>query len=1284
MKRRIIPCLFVVIALLFPFGKLFAQEIVFIASPFSAGKASLTDDAYYVSRILGEANFSPELRYPVQLLYKSNEAETGLFGYAWECPQLESRAIPRKDGVEWKTPWGETVRFFTKQKADKNTLELYKEEMKGARDYFAPYANWEADGKDGDWAFTGKRNMKGWTFVYRNAQLTRITSPSNHSLQFNYVNNGQIKSISQDNNIFLECVYEKNVISEVKINGLRYTLSYTDCAVSVLPETLTMEPHTLKKTMLTSYCPGGLAPVEFAYEKGFLSNIKQSDFEDILSVETESFEDRISYLTEVAAYRDAKKDATKVKRKKVNGRLMQDSFFVYQYPGNTIGKVNLVNKLNEVARFDYDSERGIFGVAGFDGIQIKTYFYKRYDVAYNGDVRQVVDARDRVLVNYRYDKLSGKVTQIRDIASNEVYLSYDSQGNLSQIEKRAANEEKTSPVAKLTYDVNNNPIGIMPLNADGSIALTVRQSFNKQNQLTARTDGQSHIRYAYNDFGYIREIADQFNRSRTFHYDSYNRLSSIVNPNGVEVVYIYNDAGLLTQLNSYSTITSKKLLRSVAISYNERGLPVAYTDHKGKTTRYERDAFGRVLSTLFADKTENQYVYDPLGRMIKVIDSNRNEIDFSWDKFGPSSRMTAEKQVLSYTYNQYGLLQNTVAGFRVGDPARSMDYRYDAYDRIASVTYDKNDKVFYTYDAWGKIIAKTMDDGKQIRALVLDYDYFGRLAKSVETLKENGKHLETLETRYTYNAWGQRIARQTVTTTPSISERLTASWKYDQYGRLIQSREGGNTVSYLYNAHNQVARRTVNGSDTFYTYTSLGYLDTKQFGGSMGGENPDALLKYVYDADGTLVGREFNGERLAYHYDAKGQLIAVINAKGEKAEQYHYDPAGNILSKTVDGKTTTFTYDKANQLVSKTDPDGILIHYTYDGAGRLTKEGKTEYAYAWLDKVMVVSENGHMAKTYDYYVGGQLSQVNDLTENKQERFLWDGLALIKRDSMEYLNDIALTGGNPIVAGNKILFDDMLGNSIGIKDGQSITAIRRDAFGNILGSNTLNSPMADGNMEDSVPITLNGKELNDYDFFTGKPNVEGLGYNFVYRNYRSELGKWQTHDPKGYPDGWNNLAYCNNWTTTAIDPWGTDIYHLVAPSAVNGNGHSGWIIGDDKNGYTTYDYGKKSGASTDYKSKSFTALDDAVEYLNKDRKEGEEFTQAQMKETTPEQDKKGKTAIEQFIEEDYDAYSHNCYQAGVAAAKAMGQRIDESTPQPNAQFKNNSTKSWKNVSKQIFE
>jgi RHS repeat-associated protein len=66
------------------------------------------------------------------------------------------------------------------------------------------------------------------------------------------------------------------------------------------------------------------------------------------------------------------------------------------------------------------------------------------------------------------------------------------------------------------------------------------------------------------------------------------------------------------------------------------------------------------------------------------------------------------------------------------------------------------------------------------------------------------------------------------------------------------------------------------------------------------------------------------------------------------------------------------------------------------------------------------------------------------------------------------------------------------------------------------------------------MTAFGESADPNAMYTGKPYIGELGYAFLFRNYRSDYGKWQTTDPLGYPDGWNNLAYCNNGVTIKID------------------------------------------------------------------------------------------------------------------------------------------------------
>ena len=258
------------------------------------------------------------------------------------------------------------------------------------------------------------------------------------------------------------------------------------------------------------------------------------------------------------------------------------------------------------------------------------------------------------------------------------------------------------------------------------------------------------------------------------------------------------------------------------------------------------------------------------------------------------------------------------------------------------------------------------------------------------------------------------------------------------------------------------------------------------------------------------MAREVGGELQRYTYDKRGQLLAVLDGKNRPLEQYTYDKAGNILEKVVDGVRTSFTYDKANQLVSS-ECNGKVTKYEYDAAGRLVKEGNREYQYGWLDKVLQMSEGAEMVRSYSYHMDGQLASASD--GRRVETFLWDGLALIRRDGTNYLNEPAVTGGNPVMAGDKVLFNDLLGSTLGAKSAAGFSAIERDAFGEVKPG-------------ESADLGIN--------FFTGKPQVEGLGYTFLFRNYRPDQGKCQTADPLGYPDGWNNFAYVNNGVTMAID------------------------------------------------------------------------------------------------------------------------------------------------------
>ena len=191
-----------------------------------------------------------------------------------------------------------------------------------------------------------------------------------------------------------------------------------------------------------------------------------------------------------------------------------------------------------------------------------------------------------------------------------------------------------------------------------------------------------------------------------------------------------------------------------------------------------------------------------------------------------------------------------------------------------------------------------------------------------------------------------------------------------------------------------------------------------------------------------------------------------------------------------------------NISTSNRNDSGLSRKRTVSAAGRMVKEGGKGYEYGWLDKVLSVSENGQKVASFNYHNDGQIAQA--IRNGKSEDFLWDGLALIHRGGTSFVNEPYVTGGNPILSSKDgVMFNDMLGSTLNIGG----KTIHMTAFG----------------------------ETKDTDaLFTGKPDLGELCYAFLFRNYRADQGKWQTSDPLGYPDGWNNLAYCNNEITNYID------------------------------------------------------------------------------------------------------------------------------------------------------
>ena len=255
-----------------------------------------------------------------------------------------------------------------------------------------------------------------------------------------------------------------------------------------------------------------------------------------------------------------------------------------------------------------------------------------------------------------------------------------------------------------------------------------------------------------------------------------------------------------------------------------------------------------------------------------------------------------------------------------------------------------------------------------------------------------------------------------------------------------------------------------------------------------------------------------------------------------------------------------------------------IERYAYDRAGRLVREGNRTYRYGYLDKVLSVTD-GKRSYRYAYHVDGQLARADYGEDGRagvgeggragsplpagSEAFLWDGLALVRRGDESFVNEphvgdapkkLRFGGkprakrsarrarkgprGNPVVSSRgATYFNDALGTTVGVREGRGASRKKSDRRYTAAALTAFGEPVP-------VAATSHNSNIRQFDhsiisspFFTGKPEVEGLGRAFLYRNYRADLAKWQTADPFGYPDGWNQLAYCGNEVLGTIDLYG---------------------------------------------------------------------------------------------------------------------------------------------------
>ena len=364
-----------------------------------------------------------------------------------------------------------------------------------------------------------------------------------------------------------------------------------------------------------------------------------------------------------------------VKREHIAGRLLQDENFTYSYPEP--GVIRLTNKARQHAEYRFDRQLGILQVKNFAGQTRSYYYYRRYDVAYNGKLRKIADDDKKLdIVLYEYFPKSGLLKSAKHFNGITMSYEYDEAGNMTKA-LRSVKGAKAQALVSNVYDKNGSRTAVNRLDEKGAVYSAIKLEYDKFKQPSniATNYNEKNSSFSYNKFGYMNKVTDGFNTSN-YAYDKYNRLVEAVNADGVKTTYKYKYSGALSRVivSHEGKELSKQIFR-----YDREGQLRSVKDAQGRMVSVKRDNDNRIVEKKLPNGTSIKYGYDKLGRLSFVEDQNKHKINFVFNEFNKlARRITPGGQVSDWKYDKFGQI------------ASLSDSKGMKTDRKAKYTYNKN------------------------------------------------------------------------------------------------------------------------------------------------------------------------------------------------------------------------------------------------------------------------------------------------------------------------------------------------------------------------------------------------------------------------------------------------------------------------------------------------------------------------------------------------------------------------------------------------------------------
>ncbi|MFO0157878.1 MAG: hypothetical protein ACK51V_02425, partial [bacterium] len=520
------------------------------------------------------------------------------------------------------------------------------------------------------------------------------------------------------------------------------------------------------------------------------------------------------------------------------------------------------------------------------------------------------------VTQYQYDNV-GQLTRVTLPDGSYVSYLYDAAQRLFRMQDGPGN------FIQYTLDNAGNRIGESVYDKTGALARSRSRVFDDLSRM-------------------IREIggASPSTQITQYAYDANGNKYAESNPNGVGAYYTYDGLDRLTQItnqNSPSDVITK-------FEYDLQNNLTKVTDPKNLATSYSYNGFNELVSQVSPDTGSTSFTYDAAGNMLTKTDARGVTFTYTYD---------ALNRVTAISFPPYQT-----------DPAEQVVYTYDTCTngkgRLCSLS-DKTGTTSYSYNAKGRVVAKSQNVGSLTQTVTYAYNNVGQLTGIVYP---SG-------TSVSYGYLNNRITSLTVNGKSVLREA-----DYEPFGQVGEWLWGNSTTL----APNRYTRYfDLDGRNTKIEYVA--------------GMQPTTIL---YDAASRITSLQTltatgaavdTTKSFSYGYDSLDRLTSMSPGVGNAvgAQGFSYDATGNRLSQTVGTATTQYQYgSSSHRLNSLTGATNKTI--THDSVGNRVGDGTGTWIYGGNNRPISVTTGG---VTTSFQINALGQRVRKATSGTGVRFVYD-------------------------------------------------------------------------------------------------------------------------------------------------------------------------------------------------------------------------------------------------------------------------------------------------------